>query len=622
MIRVLRIAWRGFEDTVNVAAMALLALIPFAEIVLRKLFRTGIPGSAGYLANIVVVLSFFAAMATSREGKHLSIASDTLLKGGAQKLVRLVDGIVSATVSTALFWSSFSLFFGGFDAAQKIGFVPVRVFVSVIPLGFLVMAVRFLTVAPGLGKLRLAILPGFLIGSFAAIPSIVSGWAAAFGGIEPAVFAPLIEAWQWAQGTLSLPALAVLVLAACTGTPVFVFLGGLAYVFFSRSGGSLEVIPSEAYTLLTGSSIAAIPLFTMAGYILSESRAGERLVELFRAALGWLPGGIAVAAVIVSTFFTTFTGATGITIVALGALLALVLKESGGYTESFSQGLVTGTASIGLLFLPSLPLIIYATTAQISVVDMFLGGIIPGSLLVLSMCALGIVVAVRNKVPTVPFEFGRLVSAIRVSFWEILIPVIIVVGYFSGLMTLTETAAITPLYCALVEVFIKKDMRLRDLAKVLLKSAPVIGGVLVILACARGLAYYAIDAEIPVTIAAWVQGFIHSKILFLALLNLFLLVVGCFMDIFSAILVVAPLIIPIGSAFGIQPVHLGIIFIANLGLGHMNPPVGFNLFLASYVFKKPLGRVYRDVLPFVLVQLAVVLLITYVPLFTTIFLKG
>ena len=387
--------------------------------------------------------------------------------------------------------------------------------------------------------------------------------------------------------------------------------------FFSATGGSFEVIPNEAYSMLISPTMPAIPLFTLAGFILSESKAGERLVKLFRAFTGWLPGGLAIAAVIVCAFFTTFTGASGVTILALGALLSYILIQSGNKKE-FTHGLLTGSGSIGLLFPPSLPIILYGVTAQTNIKHMFLGGIIPGFIMVLALSIMGIVSAVKNNIKPTKFSLREAGVSVRGSIGEILLPAIILFGYFLGIMTLVEAAAVAVVYVIILEVFINRDIKLKDLIPTALKSVPIIGGVLIILTVARGLSYYLIDAEIPMSLSAWVETHISSKYVFLILLNLALLVTGCLMDIFSAIVVVAPLIIPLGEIFGIHPVHLGIIFLANLELGYLTPPIGLNLFLASYRFNEPLGRVYRNVVPFFLVLLVTVLVLTYVPWFSTV----
>jgi tripartite ATP-independent transporter DctM subunit len=333
-----------------------------------------------------------------------------------------------------------------------------------------------------------------------------------------------------------------------------------------------------------------------------------------------MPGGLAVMAILVSGFFTTFTGASGVTILALGALLSYVLIK-GKYEKRFSVGLLTASGSIGLLFPPSLPIIIYGVTAQISIKDMFIGGIVPGFIMISALAFFSIKYAKKMKVEREPFSIKESLLAIKDAAWEILLPVIILLFFFGGITTLVESAAIAVLYSIIVEVFINRDMKLRELSNVMLKALPIIGGVLMILALAKGLSYFIVDAEIPMKLTAWVKANIASKYVFLLLLNIALLITGMFMDIFSAIMVVVPLIIPLGNIFGINPVHLGIIFLANMELGYLTPPVGLNLFLSSYRFEEPMTKVYKDVIPFFIIMLITVLLITYVPFLTT-FLLG
>jgi tripartite ATP-independent transporter DctM subunit len=321
-------------------------------------------------------------------------------------------------------------------------------------------------------------------------------------------------------------------------------------------------------------------------------------------------------AVLVCAFFTTFTGASGVTILALGGLLSVILEKA-GYPKRFTVGLLTASGSIGLLFPPSLPVIIYGVTAQTSIKDMFVGGLVPGIFLVLSVMTIGIIYSWKRGIPRHPVQVKVALATFRESVWELFLPLLVFGLYFGGLTSLQESAAAALLYVWIVETFIKKDLRVRDLPKVFLKCVPIVGGVLVILALANGLSYYMIDAQIPQKLSAWVAATVSSKYVFLLILNLALLVVGCFMDIYSAILVVVPLIIPLGNLFGIHPVHLGIIFLANLELGYLTQPVGLNLYLAAYRFNEPIHRVYRDVFVFLMLGLAAVLLITYVPLLTT-----
>jgi tripartite ATP-independent transporter DctM subunit len=408
----------------------------------------------------------------------------------------------------------------------------------------------------------------------------------------------------------------VLIAAAFLGLPIFTVLGGIGFLLFAKSGQPLEIIPNQAYAVLTGGAIPAIPLFAAVGFFLSESKAGERLVRFFQAVFGWFPGGLTVMAVLVCAFFTTFTGASGVTILALGGLLAVILEKA-GYPKRFTVGILTASGSIGLLFPPSLPVIIYGVTSQTSIKDMFVGGLLPGVFMVISVVTIGIVYSWKHGLPRHALKLREAAAAFGESFWELLLPLIVFGLYFGGIVSLQESAAAALLYVWIIETFVKKDMKVRDLPRIFLRAVPIIGGVLIILAMANGLSYYIIDAQIPQKLSEWVAAKISSPYVFLLLLNLALLVVGCFMDIFSAILVVVPLIIPLGNLFHIHPVHLGIIFLANLELGYLTPPVGLNLYLASYRFNEPIHRVYRDVLIFLGLGLVAVLLITYVPLLTT-----
>ena len=609
------------EAWAAVASLLLLGFLPLIEIVVRAVARGGIPGYNGYLAHLVVAAAFLGGMITAREGRHLAIRIGV---DGFPDRLKAVTATVTAFLSTAIttgfFWASVSFVAVGFEPGMRVGFVPIQVFAAVIPLGFLVMGVRFLLRAPVKGG-RLVAFVGVLLGTvigFSAIANVVYMYVFDV----PMWIDTLYSAWYSVMAVISLPLVIILFVAAFAGVPLFVVLGGVALLLFARAGGSIEVVANEGYVMLTGNTIPAIPLFTLAGFFLSESRAGERLVRLFRTMFGWMPGGLVVAAVLVSTFFTTFTGASGVTILALGGLLLYILVHSGNHSEDFSTGILTATGSIGLLFPPSLAIIVYGSVAQVSIFDMFLGGLLPGAVMVLAMCVFGVVISIRQGVQRTPFNGKDLWSAVKESVWEVLLPVIVVVVYFSGIATLVETAAVAVVYTLLVEMVIHREITLKDLSGVVLKALGIIGGVLVILALARALSYYIIDVQIPDMLTDWVERTISARFVFLLLVNLALLIAGMFMDIFSAILVIAPLIIPLGDVFGIHPVHLGVIFIANMGIGFITPPVGMNLFLASYRFNTPLSRLYRNVTPFFLVQLVIVLVITYVPWLSTAFLGG
>ncbi len=608
-------AARLFENFLAFLSIFLLALFPFLEVIARKFFHTGIRNSTELTHHLVLVLAFIAAAITARESRHLSLAINLRFKPDFLARLHVFNAFLNTTFCTAFAWCSLSFLLNAFDATEKISIFPLRWIVLVMPLGYALMAYRFTCQAPGkaLGKTIAAL--GFVSGTLLAWGALVN-IAQVLLPAQAGLFDWLMPLYNWIGTHLSTPIILILILTALAGVPIFIVLGAIGYMLFAHTGQPLEVIANEAFSLLTSHSLPAIPLFTFTGFLLSESKAGERIVRLFKAFFSWIPGGLAIMAILVCTFFTTFTGASGVTILAVGSLLSYVLIK-GQYKKQFSSGLLTAVGSIGLLFPPSLPVIIYGVTAGVSIKDMFVGGITPGIILVLAMILFGIIFAKKNKVPRERFMLKEATAAIKESFWEILLPVIIVWGYFGGLTTLVESGAVAVIYAMIVEMFIHRDIKIRELQQVLLKCIPIIGGVLAILALAKGLSYYIVDAEIPMQLTAWVQATIHSKYVFLLLLNIALLITGCFMDIFSAIMVVVPLIIPLGNLFGIHPVHLGIIFLANMELGYLTPPVGLNLYLASYTFNEPIERIYRNVFPFLLIQLAAVLLITYIPFFST-----
>jgi len=611
-------AFHAVEDSLAFLSIFLLALGLLLEAVARKVFNTGISDSSAYVQHLVLAATFIAAAITSRENKHLSLAAVLPLRGTAKSLVGALISAVAASLTLAFGLSALSFAWSAFTPADKIGFFPKRLVALVMVAGFLLMSLRFIT---GIEKKRLrapaaagAVLLGLLFG-FDPLVRFLTG----SGARSIPFLVSLQDHLQPVLQGLATPMIVALVAAAFLGLPIFLVLGGVGFFLFAKFGQPLEIIPNQAYTVLTGSAIPAIPLFAAVGFFLSESRAGERLVRFFQSVFGWFPGGLTVMAVLVCAFFTTFTGASGVTILALGGLLSVILEKA-GYPKRFAVGLLTASGSVGLLFPPSLPVIIYGVTAQTSIKDMFVGGLVPGLFLVLSVMTIGIVYSWKRGIPRHGLKAKEALAAFRESFWELLLPLVVFGLYFGGIASLQESAAAALFYVWVVETFIKKDTKVRDLPRIFLRCVPIVGGVLIILALANGLSYYIIDAQIPQKLTAWVAATISSKYVFLLLLNLALLVVGCFMDIYSAILVVVPLIIPLGNLFGIHPVHLGIIFLANLELGYLTPPVGLNLYLASYRFNEPIHRVYRDVLIFLLLGLVAVLLITYVPLLTTVLL--
>jgi tripartite ATP-independent transporter DctM subunit len=614
------------EKGICYGALILMTLTPAAEILIRP-FGGVLPDSRGIMTHLFLVVGLFAAMLTTRTNEHISIAVVQYIRNERLKTVlAVITGLVSAFVVTNLFWDSLSFLKYGLSG-RPIICVPDRIFALAMPVGYGVMAFRFARLAcgvPGKGTAKglvvLAIL-SVVLGTISSLPAIAK---LLWNTEVPEPFFSWVNVLYDGAWYARVPLILLLIAAALSGTPIFAVIGGIALVMLQARGGEPEAAPIQIYTALTEADIIAIPLFTLTGFFLSESRAGERLVHTFRSLFNWLPGGMIIAAVVICAFFTSFTGASGVTILALGGILYTILTEKSKYPERFSIGLLTSVGGIGLLFPPSLPIILVGSTTnsilyfmgetlEYSIVDFFLGAIIPGIILVIAMIVFGIAASVRVKIPVEPFNLKEAGKALKGSVLEILLPVILMAGYFSGLLTLVQISAVSVIYVFIAEVLINKDIAPEDVKKVFLKAVPIIGGVLSILAMAKALSYAIIDSQIPENFAAWMQATVNSKFLFLLLLNLALLVVGCLMDIFSAILVVLPLIVPLGQVYGIDPIHLGIIFIINLEVGFLTPPVGMNLFLASYRFKKPFMEICRFVLPFLLIQLAVVLLVTYVP---------
>jgi C4-dicarboxylate transporter DctM subunit len=418
--------------------------------------------------------------------------------------------------------------------------------------------------------------------------------------------------------TLLLVLIALLIMFL--GAPLFTVFSGLTLLllFFANIDSSAMII--EMHRIATTPILVAIPLFTFAGYLLSESKAPKRLIGLTDALLGWLPGGLSIIALITCSAFTALTGATGLTIIALGGILLPALLH-GKYPEKFSLGLVTNSGTLGLLFPPSLPIIIYAIVSKVPINQLFLAGLLPGLLMVMLLSAFSVQKAMAAEIPRTKFNTSRIFKALKEAFWEIPLPLVVLGGIYSGYFAVSEAAAITAVYVFLVEVVIYRDIKWRELPQVMRKSMVLVGGILIILGAALGLTNYLIDAEIPMKLFNLIKAYTDSPLLFLILLNLFLLMVGCLLDIFSALIVVVPLITPVANAYGINLVHLGIIFLANLQIGSLTPPIGMNLFISSLRFEKPMSKIILSSLPFIAVLLFVLAIITYVPWFSLALLK-
>ncbi|MFH1243803.1 MAG: TRAP transporter large permease subunit [Pseudomonadota bacterium] len=405
----------------------------------------------------------------------------------------------------------------------------------------------------------------------------------------------------------------LLIFLIALGLPLFAGIMAAAMLGLYVSQVQLAAIPIEIYRLANAPVLLAIPLFTFAGYLLSQGNTSARLVRFSRSLFGWIPGGLGVVALVSCAFFTAITGATGVTIIALGGLLFPALISE-GYDENFSLGLMTSSGSLGLQFPPSLPIILYGFVSGTSIETLFVAGILPGILIVGIPCLFSVYMGRKWRLERPAFSTREFLSALKEAAWELPIPLLIVAGIYSGFCTATEAAAMTVVYVLFIKVVIFQELGLiKDLPDIMVESMKMVGGIMIILGAALGFTNYLVDAFIPMKILKLMEGMVGTKIGFLLVLNLFLILVGCMMDIFSAILVVVPLIVPLASRFGIDPVHLGIIFIANLGIGYNTPPVGLNLFIASSRFDRPVVQLYRATLPFLLILLLALLFITYWP---------
>ena len=590
MIRRLRAA----EEGVAAAVLLGTALLPLLEIAGRRLWGSGVPGSGPFVQHATLWVGFLGAALAARDGRLLSLATATFLpEGRMRRAAEVASGATAAAVATLLALGAFTLVEITREAGTVVA-VGVRAWVLqlVLPAGFVAIALRSVWRAGGPGERVLASL-GIGLG------------AAAWWG------APALE------GAPAWLGFAVLLPCAALGAPLFALIGGLAAWLFLCDGVTPATILVETYALSVSPTLPAIPLFTLAGIALAEGRSSERLLAVFRACFGWLPGGSAVVCAMACTLFTALTGGSGVTIVALGGLLLPALLRD-GYRERFSLGLLTASGSLGILLPPALPLIVYAVVAEIPIEDLFVGGLLPGALMTTLVAAYGVRQGLVSHVARQPFRLDEAWRALWRAKWELALPVLVLVALLGGFATAVEASALAAAYALAVQLFVHRELHLRrDLVRVAAQCVTLIGSILLILGVAVGLTGYLVNAEIPAALLDWTREHVSSPAAFLLALNLFLLVVGCLMDVFSATVVVVPLIVPLAAHYGVDPVHLGILFLANLELGYLTPPVGLNLFLAAQRFDRPVLSITRATLPLFAVLAVGVLLITYIPTLTT-----
>ena len=586
---------KSIEKYFTLFVFIALVLLPALEVITRLFGTTGVVASPVLVQHLTLWIGFAGAVIAARRNKLLALTREPLFAVNPTiNWSKFLAKIITVFLVLALAYGSWELV--KIEMAYPVNiapFLPRWVAQLVMPIGLFLIAVHL--IMNGYDKWRNR---GILLAGVIFLSQVDR-----FDSLrESSIF-------MWVS-------ILLILFSIYKGAPIFIGLGGLAILFFWQDYTPLSAIPAEAYRIVVSPTLSTIPLFTLAGYILAESRASERLVRLFRASFGWIPGGTPIVLVLLCGFFTALTGGSGVTILALGGLLyPLLMKE--GYSKEFSLGLITVAGSLGLLFPPSLPLIIYGVTAAVSVKTIFLAGIVPGFLRVVMIGGWAVWQGEAQHIKRHKFNLTEIKKSIIETKWEAMIPFFILFGIFGGFTTLVETAALTVVYVFIIEVFVYKDLKSKDLRKIILDCSTLIGGVLIILGVAMGLTSYLVDAQVPFKLLAWVKTFISSKLVFLLMLNIFLLAVGCMMDIFSAIIIVVPLITPLGAYFGIDPVHLAIIFIANLELGFLTPPVGMNLFLSAYRFDENMPTIYKSTLPFFIVMLLSVLAITYIPILST-----
>ncbi len=579
---------------VGILLLAMVAL-PAGETLARRFLGRGLAGSGVLVQHLTLWVGFLGALLASGTERHLALSTaEVIPEGWPRRSASLLTRMISTTVCALLAYASMKLVAAerGSDRTLPFG-IPFWWSELIMPIGAGLMALRS---AWRSGRGRQPWIDR-------ALALAAAGAALALGAVSPS---------PWVVQVL----LVALVVGFLVGTPVFIVMAGIAMTLFWRDATPIAAVPTNTFSLVTSATLPAVPLLTVAGYVLAEGGAARRLVRAYKGIFGWMPGGVAVMAAFVCAIFTTFTGASGVTILALGGLILPTLVEE-GYPEGFSLGLVTAAGSLGLLFPPSLPVILYGVVAQVPIDHLFIGGMVPGLLMVLLVAAYGIAVGVKAKAPRQAFHPREAGAALWGAKWDLGLPALVIVAIASGYATIVEASALGVAYALLVEMGIFRDLSLRDLPRVLAHAATLVGAVVILLGVALGLTNWLVDAEIPTRLVAWMTAHVKSPELFLLALNVALLVLGSVLEIYSAIIVLAPLVAPLGVAYGIEPVHLGVVFLANLELGFLFPPMGLNLFLAASRFQKPLPYLYRRALPFLAIMAVGVLLITYLPPITT-----
>jgi C4-dicarboxylate transporter DctM subunit len=630
--RVRGLAKRGATSLANLFVVVVLlsmVALPVVSSLWRRFTGQSITSATVLVQHLTLWVGFLGALLATRYGKHLHLTTlDLFPDGPGRQAVQVFTRWVAAAVTAVLAYAAARLVHVESEARMVVGGIPFWWSMLVMPVTLAAMSLTFAWKAdPGprrrlLRAAGLAVVFLTFLWSEAALPDPGS-WPLDSLGAPGRAFAGMAAGFGKFLGPLATPSALVwtfgsaVALAFLLGAPVFVGMAGIAMVLFVKDATPVAAVPTQTFTLVSSPTLAAIPLLTVAGYVLAEGGAAQRLVRAYRGLFGWMPGGLAVMTVVVAAIFTTFTGASGVTILALGGLLLPSLLED-GYPEGFSVGLVTAAGSLGLLFPPSLPVILYGVVAGTAIEDLFIGGLVPGILMIVLVAAYGVWMGVRFKAPRQKFLPAEAFRSMWEAKWDLGLPTLVILVVLTGFATIVEASAIAAAYALFVELVIFRDLKpFGRLPGVLLDAGTLVGSVLILLGVALGLTSWFVDAEIPTQLVNWMTAHVKSPALFLLMLNVVLLVLGSVLEIYSAIVVVAPLVAPLGVAYGIDPIHLGVVFLANLELGFLLPPMGLNLFLSAQRFGKPLPFVYRKAFPFLVIMSVGVLLVTYLEPITT-----
>ena len=584
----------ALEESFVALLFGLTIALPLAEIALRATLRTGIEGVAALVQHVTLALGMFGASVAARDGRLLTLAVSGFLRGEAARHAQFSGRLIAGTITLLLTCATLDFIGAERQSGSTLVYgIPVWLLELPLPAGYALISARLLWQASPATRGR------------------VAAAAIAIGVVALLRFVPPDPS------AIAGAAVAIAIAGALFGAPIFSVIGGGALFLLTARGVPAASVAVDHYSLVVNPALPAIPMFTLAGYLLAESHAPRRLIEVFDALFGRFRGGAAVATVLACTFFTSFTGASGVTVLALGGL-ALPLLRANGYPERTALGLVTAAGLPGTLLIPALPLILYAIVAGIPIEHMFVAGLLPTLLMAGIVVTWGIAQRHEQADTSRRFDGARARAALIDAKWELSVPLVPIAALSSGLATPVESAALTALYVLIVTTFIQRDLHLtRDVPRVMAECGLIIGGILLIMGVALGLTDYLVDAEIPNRLAAWARDHIGGRYALLLALNGALLLAGCVVEIYPAILVLAPIVIHVGTAFGVSPVHLGIVFLANMELGYLTPLVGLNLFFAAYRFGKPVMELFRAVLPLFVALAGGVLLITYVPWLST-----